>query len=47
MGVFIQVDEGKARSVPNVFAYGDASRGMLCRNRRYIDTHKLRAKLAA
>ena len=26
MGRFIQVDEGKATSVPNVFAYGDAAR---------------------
>lgn len=26
MGLFIQVDEGKATSVPNVFACGDAAR---------------------
>ena len=26
MGLFIQVDEGEATSVPNVFACGDAAR---------------------
>ena len=26
MGLFIQVDEGKATSVPNVFACGDTAR---------------------